>query len=164
MDYKFKTVSIKGKQYVEVNERIKYFRESGMYNGWRMISDIHSLTENYCVIIARILDAEGSLIATGIAQEDKGSSFINNTSFIENCETSAWGRALANLGIGVDVSIASYNEVATAISKQQNERKNLTDEIKVKMIDAVNSGEKSKVMIALKNYNATDDQIKEILG
>ena len=59
--------------------------------------------------------------ATGFAQEDKSSSYINKTSYVENCETSAWGRALANLGIGIDTSIASSNEVAIAIGKQNNE-------------------------------------------
>ena len=39
------------------------------------------------------------------------SSNINKTSYVENCETSAVGRALAMLGIGIDTSIASANEV-----------------------------------------------------
>ena len=49
----------------------------------------------------------------------QGSSNINKTSYIENCETSAVGRALAMLGIGIDTSIASANEVTEAIAKQQ---------------------------------------------
>jgi hypothetical protein len=48
----------------------------------------------------------------------QGSSNINKTSYVENCETSAIGRALAMLGIGIDTSIASANEVSDAISKQ----------------------------------------------
>lgn len=36
--------------------------------------------------------------ATGHAQETVGSSGVNRTSAVENCETSAIGRALANLG------------------------------------------------------------------
>ena len=50
----------------------------------------------------------------------KGSSNINKTSYVENCETSAIGRALAMLGIGIDTSIASANEVSDAIAKQEN--------------------------------------------
>jgi hypothetical protein len=44
---------------------------------------------------------------------------INKTSYIENCETSAWGRALGNLGYGIQTSIASAEEVEMAIAKQE---------------------------------------------
>lgn len=71
------------------------------------------------VMCTSIIDSNGSLIATGHAHEVKGSSNINKTSHIENCETSAVGRALAMLGIGIDTSIASANEVETAIAKQE---------------------------------------------
>jgi hypothetical protein len=43
---------------------------------------------------------------------------INKTSYVENCETSAWGRALACIGIGIETSIASSNEVQMAIAQQ----------------------------------------------
>ena len=61
----------------------------------------------------------GRVVATGHAHEERGSSNINKTSFVENCETSAIGRALAMLGIGIDTSIASANEVEDAIAQQQ---------------------------------------------
>jgi hypothetical protein len=51
----------------------------------------------------------------------QGSSNINKTSYVENCETSAIGRALAMLGIGIDTSIASANEVSDAIAKQEED-------------------------------------------
>lgn len=51
--------------------------------------------------------------------EKADSSYINKTSFVENCETSAWGRALANFAIGVDASVASADEVANAIKNQK---------------------------------------------
>jgi hypothetical protein len=50
--------------------------------------------------------------------EKADSSYINKTSYVENCETSAWGRALANFAIGVDASVASADEVANAIKKE----------------------------------------------
>ena len=53
-----------------------------------------------------------------MAYEKEGSTFINKTSYIENCETSAWGRALGNLGIGIDTSIASAEEVQNAVLNQ----------------------------------------------
>lgn len=118
-EHKFKTTSIKGKDYVEVNERIKYFRTSDDYHGWTLTSEIHSLNDESCVMKATIRNSEGVEVATGYAQEDKSSSYINKTSFVENCETSAWGRALGNLGIGIDTSIATADEVDMAIKKQE---------------------------------------------
>ena len=114
-----KTVDIKGKKYVEVNERVKYFREN--YAGWSLTSEIVSLQDGVCVIKATIRDDSGREMATGLAYEKEDSSFINKTSFIENCETSAWGRALGNLGIGIDASIASADEVENA-QLNQNEK------------------------------------------
>ena len=39
-DYKFKTTNIKGKEYVEVNERIKYFRTAEEYKGWSINTEL----------------------------------------------------------------------------------------------------------------------------
>ena len=110
-------IKIKGKDYVMVNERLKYFRAN--YKGWSLTSEIISLDNDSCVIKALICDENGVLKATGFAQEDRTSSMINKTSFVENCETSAWGRALGNLGIGIDESVASAEEVDMAIKKQE---------------------------------------------
>ena len=172
--YQFKTTNIKGKEYVEVNERIKFFRLEEKYNGWSLSTEVVHLDENSCVIRATICNADGMVIATGFAQEDKSSSYINKTSYVENCETSAWGRALANLGIGIDTSIASSNEVAIAIAKQNSTTKatapkavtlkSLTDEIKANMIKAVVDGKKDAVEKALAGYNVTAKLKKEILS
>jgi hypothetical protein len=112
-----KSINIKGKNYIMVNERIKFFREK--YENWSLTSEIVNLTEDSCIIKATITDESGVVKATGFAQEDRTSSMINKTSFVENCETSAWGRALGNLGIGIDDSIASAEEVDMAIKKQE---------------------------------------------
>ncbi len=109
---KLKTVNIKGKEYVEVNERLKYFREK--FPEYSLTSEIVKIEDGLCVIKATIRDENGVAKATGIAYERETSSFINKTSFIENCETSAWGRALGNFGIGIDSSIASAEEVENA--------------------------------------------------
>ena len=111
-----KTINIKGKEYVEVNERLKYFREN--YPKHSLVSEVVEKTESTTLILATIKDDNDRPIATGIAEEVKGSTFINKTSYVENCETSAWGRALANFGIGLDTSVASANEVENAIANQ----------------------------------------------
>lgn len=116
-----KTTDIKGKPYVEVNERIKYFRAN--FKDWALTSEIVSLENGVCVIKATVLNPEGVVKATGYAYEKEGSTFINKTSYIENCETSAWGRALGNLGIGIDTSIASAEEVLNASLNQTPKKK-----------------------------------------
>jgi hypothetical protein len=113
---KLKTVNIKGKNYVTVSERIKYFREK--FSGYSLTTEITHINENGVIIRASIKNDEGVEVASGYAHEKQNSSFINKTSFIENCETSAWGRCLGNFGIGVDESVASADEVANAINNQ----------------------------------------------
>ena len=80
-----------------------------------------------CIIKSTVSDENGNILGVGHAYEKEGSSYINKTSFIENCETSAVGRALGMCGIGVDTSIASADEVANAIVQQSengNSQKN----------------------------------------
>jgi hypothetical protein len=122
-NYKFKTTNIRGKQYVEVNERIKFFRQEEQYKNWSIVTDFPILEADQCVCKAAVVDPSNRIIATGYAHEDRTASNINKTSYVENCETSAVGRALAMLGIGIEVSIASANEVAEAIAKQESEPK-----------------------------------------
>jgi len=114
---KLKTVIIKNRPYVEVNERIKYFREH--YKNGQIITDLVSLENGVCVIRA-VVYVDALIVATGHAYEKEGSTFINKTSYIENCETSAIGRALGIFGIGIDASVASAEEVKNAIHQQES--------------------------------------------
>ena len=112
-----RTIEIRGKQYVPVNERVKEFR--ARYPELRVLTELVSLDENSVVMKATVTDMEGNILANGYAQEDRGSSNINKTSYVENCETSAVGRALGMFGIGIDASMASADEVANAIDRQE---------------------------------------------
>ena len=113
-----KTVNIKGKDYVPVNERIKAFRAD--YPLYSLTTKIIELNEKRVVMVAEITSDDGHVVATGHAYEDASNGYINKTSYIENCETSAWGRALANLGIGIDASMCSADELANALKNQDN--------------------------------------------
>jgi len=115
---KLSTINIKGKAYVTVNERIKYFREH--FDGYGLETELIECTFEGCLMRAVIRNESGAIVATGFAREERAdkSSPVNKTSYVENCETSAWGRALANFGIGVDDSVASADEVAIAIKSQ----------------------------------------------
>ena len=114
-----KSMDIKGKDYTPVNERIKAFRY--VYPTGQILTEIIGLADGICTIKASVFDEEGRLLATGHAQEKETSSFINKTSYIENCETSAVGRALGNAGIGLDNGFASYEEVANAKKQQEDD-------------------------------------------
>lgn len=111
-----KSIDVKGKNYVEVNQRIKAFRM--LYPEGSIQTEILSNENGVVLMKANIIDEKGVLLGTGHAFEKESSSYINKTSYIENCETSAVGRALAMCGIGIDTSIASAEEVENAINNQ----------------------------------------------
>lgn len=127
-----KTTDIgRGKEYAEVNERVKAFRM--LYPEGTIHTELISNENGICIFKASVY-ANGdpvvnSLLGTGHAYEKEGSSFINKTSYIENCETSAIGRALGFCGLGIDTSIASYEEVANAKMNQGEEREVLKSKI-----------------------------------
>ena len=110
------TIDIKGKEYAEVNQRIKAFRMI-CPNG-SIETELLSNENGVCVFKAIVKDESGRVLGTGTAYEKEDSSFINTTSYIENCETSAVGRALGMCGLGIDVSVASAEEVQNAINNQ----------------------------------------------
>lgn len=110
-------VNIKGKKYSLVNDRVKAFRE--VFPDGAIIPELLSIDNGVCVFKATIIDGEGKVLAVGHSYEKESNGMINKTSYIENCETSAIGRALGFLGIGIDQSIASAEEVATAIANQE---------------------------------------------
>ena len=113
------TINLKGKDYVTVNERLKAFRAN--FKDYALISKIIELTPEVCTIQAEIIDEKGVVRATGLAQEWKQASFVNKTSYVENCETSAWGRALGNFGIGIDSAICTADELLMALNAQKEQ-------------------------------------------
>lgn len=109
------TMDIRGKDYALVHQRIKAFRM--VYPMGYIKTDIVELKDGVVTMKATV-GVGDMILGTGYAQEKETSSYINKTSFIENCETSAWGRALGAAGFGIDTSVASYEEVANAIKNQ----------------------------------------------
>lgn len=114
-----KPVDIKGKDYAQVNDRIKAFRE--LCPNGTITTDIIELANGVVTMKATVYDEEGKILGTGLAQEKESSNYINKTSYIENCETSAVGRALGFAGIGVDGSMCSAEELVNAITNQNKE-------------------------------------------
>lgn len=118
-----KTTDIKGKDYAEVNQRIKAFRM--VYPEGTIKTEMTSNENGICIFKAYINNND-LLLGTGTAYEKENSTFINKTSYIENCETSAVGRALGMCGFGIDTSVASAEEVQNAMVNQET----LKDKIK----------------------------------
>lgn len=114
-----RTTNIKGKEYAEVNQRVKAFRT--LYPEGFITTEILCREGGLCIIKATVghyADGKSVILATGTAYEKEGSSQINRTSYIENCETSAVGRALGMAGFGIDTSIESADEMNNALLQQ----------------------------------------------
>lgn len=113
--------------YVQVNERIEKFYEK--YPDGSIQTEIISNQNGEIIFKAYAFrDREDTRPATGHAMEREGSTYINKTSHIENCETSAVGRALAMLGFEIKKSVASREEVANAKIQQEELSKKITKE------------------------------------
>tara|TARA_R110000824_G_scaffold23996_7_gene84894 strand:- start:5990 stop:6517 length:528 start_codon:yes stop_codon:yes gene_type:complete len=164
---KFRTIKIHGKDYVEVSEKIKYFRKE--YIGWSLTADIVELTEKRVVMTSTIKNPDGFVVASGTAYENEGSTHINKTSFIENCETSANGRALSNFGIGIDSGIASADEVKNAINQEKSLKDTivkiakpnpvkLTEDKFTAILKALEEGKAKEVKKRLPNYILSKSQ------
>ena len=123
-----KTTEIKGKDYAEVPQRIKAFRM--IYPTGFIRTTMESNEGGVCVFKAEVgyyEELNPVVLGIGHAFEKQDSTFINKTSYIENCETSAVGRALGMAGFGIDVSVASAEEVQNAIANQDKKPQKKTN-------------------------------------
>ena len=113
-----KTVSIHGREYATVSLRLAIIRRN-LGASLDIVTKVISCDDKQVIMQADIF-IEGKHVATGTAQEFRATSRINQTSFVENCETSAVGRALAMCGL-INDSVASAEEVSLAI-EQSNKK------------------------------------------
>ena len=119
---RLKPIEIKGKQYVPVNQRILGFWEFcpiGSELSGAIITEILKDDGKRCDVKASVYIG-GTLISTGHAFEFHDAGMVNKTSYVENAETSAIGRALGVLGIGCTESLASAEEMQNALAHQEN--------------------------------------------
>ena len=152
-----KATDIKGKGYIEVNQRIKAFRQ--VYPTGTISTEIISLENGVVMMKATVLDDAGKTLATGLAYEKESSSFINKTSFIENCETSAIGRALGFCGFGIDSSVASAEEVENAMLNQGNQDKQerKASPKQVALLEKIYQGENLDKLLKYNNLEKLED-------
>lgn len=109
-----KTINIHGKEYVEVKERVRYLAEEND-KPYSIETDYDYFPERKLWVVRATLTLDGQIF-TGLAQEVESDNYkeVNSTSALENCETSAVGRACAFAGIGIVDSIASVDEINKA--------------------------------------------------
>jgi len=163
-----KAIKIKGRDYITVNERLKHFRLDDTYKGWNIIEDVAEINNNEIIVTVTIVDQDGILRSKASSQEYRDSSMINKTSFLENAATSALGRALGYLGIGIDTSIASAEEMNSAVNRQEYlkkiekvplKKRKLTDDQLDKLIDEGTHIQAKKV---IETFECTPEQIQQI--
>ena len=165
-----KTVNISGKQYAEVKERIKAFRM--LCPDGYIKTHVELLDEDTCMATAEVGQSyqEGDRIyGTGTAMEVRTASRINQVSFIENAETSAVGRALGMLGLGITGAVASAEEMTKV--ERATERQvgailkiyqkddaglmELMDALKISDIEAITAEQAGEVLSMSKMHNWT---------
>ena len=164
------TTNIKGKEYAEVNQRIKAFRM--LYPNGTIETKLLNNENGICIFKAVVgyLDENQNLIilGTGTAYEKENSTFINKTSYIENCETSAVGRALGMAGFGIDTSVASAEEVNNAIQQQEADKTIDTSKIEALNMSIQKNNISSNVVdLILSQYgykNTNDIKIKDYMN
>jgi hypothetical protein len=116
-----KAVTIKGKQYIPVNERLKFLADNFSYS---IESNYEYFAERKMWVVKstlRLKKDDEWFTYCGMAQEVESGNYkeVNFTSALENAETSAVGRACAMAGIGIDAGIASADEVSKAINRAE---------------------------------------------
>lgn len=169
------------KKYTEVFIRVEIFRKAfGTDLGIK--TEIILNDGKFVIVKATIENKDGHVIGSGLAEEVRGSSNVNKTSAVENCETSAIGRALASLGLhggtyaslneidGVERKKEALEKLTPEEEKAEKERKNKAWETKVlkKFGEIINNKEveERKRMTNLKEFKISltsfDTMPKEI--
>ena len=154
-----KTTDIKGKDYAEVNQRIKAFRM--VFPLGFIQTMIESNEDGVCVMHATVgyYDDCGMvrILGEGTAYEKEASSYINKTSYIENCETSAVGRALGMAGFGIDTSVASAEEVQNAMLNQQQVEVRMATPKQLEVLKRVYIGDNLTKLLQVNGISKIED-------
>lgn len=168
-----RTGEVSENEYAQVNQRIKAFRM--VYPNGFIITSMDSNENGVCVFTASCgyygENGDPFTIGTGTAYEKEGSSFINQTSYIENCETSAVGRALGMAGFGVDTSVASAEEVQNAMMNQtakQDEKPKTATPKQIEVLLGAYKDDNLAKLLAANNISRIEDlpmsKASELIG
>jgi hypothetical protein len=111
------TINIKGREYTMVKDRILFFNET--YPNGCIYTELISPLEAKQVVVKAVVipDVSNPLrVFMDYSQATVGDSTINKTAALENASTSAVGRSLAMMGIGIVESVSSADEVKKALN------------------------------------------------
>lgn len=159
MSSQLKTIKVQGgKEYAEVHTRVNYFRSQKKYENWGEECEViaHAEDMSWILMKAIISYPDGRIASVGHAFEKQDGSRINQRNHVENCETSAVGRALGLLGIGSDGSIASYEEVQNAIANEEKDNQ----KPKHFILETENWAKALKYIEAQKNKKSLEEIVK----
>lgn len=151
---KSKAINIKGKAYVLVQDRVLFFNEE--YKNGSIATDYELKGDTYhfkAVVTPDSSKPERTF--TGHSQATIGDGMVNKAAAMENAETSAVGRALAMMGIGVIESIASADEMNKAIGSKGTPSMKTLSKASLEWIQKT-----AKIKLGLDN----NDDISEFLG
>ena len=138
-----KGINFSGKKYTVVSNRVEIFRKAfGTDLGIK--TEIILNDGKFVIVRATIEDKDGHVVGSGFAEEVRGSSNVNTTSAVENCETSAIGRALASLGLHGG-TYASLNEM-DAVERKKEALEKLTPEEEKAKKERKNKAWETKVL------------------
>jgi hypothetical protein len=105
----------------------------------RVITDLVHYLQDVAVFKAELW-LDGEIIATGWAEEVRGQGNVNRTSHVENCETGAVGRALANAGYaGSDVSKRPSREEMGKVQRMSQGTDKRMPEVRITQPDGIAS-------------------------
>jgi hypothetical protein len=107
-------------EYSTVAERVARFRAA--YPFGRIVTRLHSRDAGQVTFVAEVFRhaEDATPAATGWASEREGDGEINAAACLENTETSAVGRALANLGFSASRHRASVEEMLAAARRTRH--------------------------------------------
>ena len=140
-------VKIHGKEYKTVAERILEVHKATKGN-YSINTSLISWEDGVVIMKAELSFNDNSY--SGYAHEKEGTTQINRTSALENCETSAIGRSLASAGF-LGTEFASANEVENAIHQQNSSKK-------FSPVNLITTPQRAKIVALVRNQS---DDIKE---
>jgi hypothetical protein len=139
--------------YAEVRERQRIFRQHPDYKGFRLITDWVEKNDSVADCVAKIFNANNELVATGSSRK-----VSSNANYIEKTETAAWGRALANLGIGLEYGVASAEEMKAVAEEEAIKAKSAEENASLR--DIIKDG----IKFCEVELQVTPDQVFAYLG
>lgn len=140
-------IDIKGRPYTTIANRVEVYRK--FFPDASITTEI-VLNDEQVVVVKATVSNNGIVVATGHGEEIKGAGLVNSTSALENCETSAIGRALASCSLHGG-EFASFEEVSHALHQQNTVSQNIENRPMSTTINDYGASQLKAVGLDIKN-------------